>query len=510
MSKKTKYALLIILMFIFGFFVLKYNVGNVASADANKHLVGYAWSSNIGWISFSGTGYGVTYDSDPTSLTYGQLSGYAWSSNIGWISFGCGQIDGITGKTLCSDSVTTGVPNYPSGNGVTRTGPKIIDGKLIGFVRACSVFAPFDTGTKDQNGNELYQDVCSGSLRGGTSPDTSFALGGWDGWISLSGQTSEATPNDYGIIYTDSTREFDGYAWGGGHEVAIGDTTNRNISPQFPGWISWHSASGEPVPYGVKMEDVAPVALGVTCSHNPYPIVNTSIVWSADVVPAGNYTYEWNLGTKSSPKDYILQSGSLTSNTFTLLYNTPGNWTTDVVVKNLDGSVLGNCQLGYSTYIVTDKGYNLIHDVDTAARFITRSIRSLTVPDVVVSISPFGGFGDQTISLRLLRIKNENGDTVGDFSSATSHALIIDPQVFWNDSNSIAAQTITINRLTDGTYETATLRLLLTKNQAVDPGITLPSSDAIHRYYIVIDTDGGHEHQIPLTISNPTGGIREQ
>lgn len=48
---------------------------------SGDNFSGYAWSSNIGWISFSGSGYGVTKDGA------GLLSGYAWSSNVGWLSF---------------------------------------------------------------------------------------------------------------------------------------------------------------------------------------------------------------------------------------------------------------------------------------------------------------------------------------------------------------------------------------------------------------------------------------
>ncbi|MEK7650253.1 MAG: hypothetical protein AAB364_00020 [Patescibacteria group bacterium] len=45
-------------------------------------LTGYAWSSNIGWISMGNNGqnYGV-------ELNGNNLSGYAWSSNIGWVNF---------------------------------------------------------------------------------------------------------------------------------------------------------------------------------------------------------------------------------------------------------------------------------------------------------------------------------------------------------------------------------------------------------------------------------------
>src|SRR3989344_6003814 len=57
------------------------------AADDDKPLTGYAWSSNIGWISFRGTAkngfpYGVVLEDDK------DLTGYAWSSNIGWVKFG--------------------------------------------------------------------------------------------------------------------------------------------------------------------------------------------------------------------------------------------------------------------------------------------------------------------------------------------------------------------------------------------------------------------------------------
>jgi hypothetical protein len=58
-------------------------------ASTTAELSGYAWSSNIGWISFKGSNYGVTFDQ-----LNGTLSGYAWSSNIGWISFNTGDLTG--------------------------------------------------------------------------------------------------------------------------------------------------------------------------------------------------------------------------------------------------------------------------------------------------------------------------------------------------------------------------------------------------------------------------------
>ena len=88
-------------------------------------ITGWAWSDTVGWISLSGTGYGLSIASN------GTVSGYAWSDNIGWISANSSDVAGC-----------------PSG---TCT-PKISAGALTGWLKALSA-----------DGN------------------------GWDGWISLSG-----------------------------------------------------------------------------------------------------------------------------------------------------------------------------------------------------------------------------------------------------------------------------------------------------------------------------------
>lgn len=70
--------------------------GREVKASATDDLHGWAWSENIGWVSFNcanlgtcppaGTEYGVDFDAA------GQITGWAWSENIGWICFGatCG------------------------------------------------------------------------------------------------------------------------------------------------------------------------------------------------------------------------------------------------------------------------------------------------------------------------------------------------------------------------------------------------------------------------------------
>ena len=71
-------------------------IGSCSSAGDGGNMNGFAWSENIGWISFNSgdsgtctpTTYGVSIDED------GELSGYAWSENIGWISANEAQLTG--------------------------------------------------------------------------------------------------------------------------------------------------------------------------------------------------------------------------------------------------------------------------------------------------------------------------------------------------------------------------------------------------------------------------------
>jgi len=125
----------------------------VAFAGSEHNMSGWAWSSNIGWISFNCTNdnscaasdYGVNQNADNT------LSGYGWSSSVGWIQFG-------------------GLSGFPTGGGTQAQNANVNNGALQGWARALS------------NG-----------------------AGGWDGWISLAG-------TGYGVTLSGSS--FAGYAWG--------------------------------------------------------------------------------------------------------------------------------------------------------------------------------------------------------------------------------------------------------------------------------------------------------
>ena len=133
---------------------------SVAAASPQDNVSGWAWSSNIGWISFNnsnvdaaGPPYGVRVDAK------GDIGGYAWSSNIGWVSFNQPDLAG------CPQS-----PCAATFNRFARS--------VNGWARALA------------------------------------AGGGWDGWISLSGVAADGSP--YGVFTAPGTRgcEWRGWAWG--------------------------------------------------------------------------------------------------------------------------------------------------------------------------------------------------------------------------------------------------------------------------------------------------------
>ena len=156
-KKKYEFKLLLFL-FLSGALIISifffFNNSKVEQVEAGTgdNVFGYAWSENIGWISFNNTtgegstNYGVNIGSD------GTFSGYAWSENIGWISFNQSELSGC-----------------PSGT--CRAEVNLLTHEVSGWARALA-----------------YGD-------------------GWDGWIKLRG-------SGYGVEINDATQEFEGWAWG--------------------------------------------------------------------------------------------------------------------------------------------------------------------------------------------------------------------------------------------------------------------------------------------------------
>ena len=176
-----------------------------AYASFSQNVSGFAWSSDIGWISFncldsSGASspqqntcatadYGVNIDFVGGT---GNLTGFAWSSNIGYINFN---------------------PTPDPATGCTASPCARLDlatNNVAGYARACSVLLAAD---------------CTG-----TAMKSDSQLAGWDGWIKLS-DPSWTNPANYGylgqpgVVYDavgHSGIYFDprfsllkGFAWGG-------------------------------------------------------------------------------------------------------------------------------------------------------------------------------------------------------------------------------------------------------------------------------------------------------
>lgn len=152
-KNKLLFSLIILLAVIFATGVIFDYKFSATEAGISDNVSGWAWSENIGWISFNCTDtascatsdYGVNID----QLT-GNFSGYAWSENIGWIDF----------------APSSGYPEAPN------NGAKLeATGDVTGWAKALSA-----------DGN------------------------GWDGWIKMSGSWSN------GVKLSGSN--FTGYAWG--------------------------------------------------------------------------------------------------------------------------------------------------------------------------------------------------------------------------------------------------------------------------------------------------------
>ena len=178
----------------------------------DHNVQGWAWSENIGWISFScrnrnNVGEGVDYGVD-INLSTGEFSGYAWAgggenadgslaATIGWISFDGAQLDRETGE-------------------------------VSGWARAYRAIEP----------------------EGQT-------LGGWDGWIKLSGTWVD------GVSFNTSTNEFEGWAWGsdvvgwisfncqdGGYDEVTGEDSSSIAGETSDGYIY-----GEDGDYGIARSE---------------------------------------------------------------------------------------------------------------------------------------------------------------------------------------------------------------------------------------------------------------
>lgn len=88
-----------------------------AEAGASDNVSGFAWSENIGWISFNNTSDGsVTSYGVKVNTDNGDFSGNAWSENVGWISFDRANIGNPPGAPFNGGSGPVAQVNLATGN----------------------------------------------------------------------------------------------------------------------------------------------------------------------------------------------------------------------------------------------------------------------------------------------------------------------------------------------------------------------------------------------------------
>ena len=166
----------VIASFLFAVAII--GTGMQTAQAAEYPLTGWAWSPNVGWISFNssnsgagGAAYGVKVSDT------GVLSGYAWAPTVGWLSFNSADTTGCGDTTLasCAPQLTFGT------------------GRVAGWARFVNGIGRTD---------------------------------GWNGWVKLSDSEFFESPGyqgTQGVTYDNSKLSFSGYSWG---------------SPAI-GWIKW-------------------------------------------------------------------------------------------------------------------------------------------------------------------------------------------------------------------------------------------------------------------------------
>jgi len=201
-----------------------------ALARDNDNVSGWAWSENIGWISFNnlncdpddnGRSNGLPPGCPPAGTEIGRygvnvdlagiLSGYAWSEHIGWISFNKADTGNPPALPYIGESYIAKI-NW------TKTPPEV-----SGWARVMSVV---------QN------------------PGPAQA-GGWSGWIKLRGA-------NYGIWIDTGVdpAESNNFAW----------------ADQVVGWISFNHKNCDPDSDGVSEGGLGCPAAG-TLMNNAYKVI---------------------------------------------------------------------------------------------------------------------------------------------------------------------------------------------------------------------------------------------
>ncbi len=187
--------------------------------DVNKNLHGYAWSENIGSISFNcaegsasgGSICGTANYKVSQAMTLsesGNVYGWAWSANMGWTSFNRKDCD--ADNNGLSDGVPAGCP--PAGTAIADYGVKIATstGDFSGYAWSPNVgWLSFN---RSDTGSPPADPYLSGSIIANYNKTTKQVTGwakilslGNDGWIKMAGDIGGSGPQTFNYTGSQQT-----------------------------------------------------------------------------------------------------------------------------------------------------------------------------------------------------------------------------------------------------------------------------------------------------------------
>lgn len=215
--KKLKNAPAYILFFLLaGFFLLSgdFNKNNLARAGNGENVIGFAWSENFGWVSFNskdcdinGNGTVAAGENPPAGCplgaisnygvnvdTNGDFSGFAWSENLGWISFNRSATGNPPGQPYLNG--TGPIAHLNSGNGQVDGWAKALILGADGWIK----FRKFGSDSGASYGVSV--DLATGQLSGWAwNGNTTQGVGA--GWLSFNcSNTSSCGTSNYKVIFT--------------------------------------------------------------------------------------------------------------------------------------------------------------------------------------------------------------------------------------------------------------------------------------------------------------------
>ncbi len=174
--------------------------------EHGANVGGWAWSENIGWVSFNNddvADYLASYDSSS-----GEIEGWAWSENIGWISWNCAT------DSTCNPATEDYKVSVSGGN-------------LSGWAWSDNLgWLSFDRDITGNPPGEPYQSdgaiarYDSNTRRfSGWARFTAAPEGDWDGWVKLRcyGDECDDWVNENsatGGLFVREDNRLDGWIWG--------------------------------------------------------------------------------------------------------------------------------------------------------------------------------------------------------------------------------------------------------------------------------------------------------